>query len=218
MAPSLTIPPIQVATSVPSQAGPSVPIATPVQGSRKSPAVKKNPVKSPDVMVQQEVMTVSGVPLIQSNPHSSPFITGDDPSGARAMAQADLITTQNDQVEVKHLRSQAPAWIERQRASVSKVDLLAVPDISKLIDVAQLEYRASFLANAQIPANKYPYVFISKTLVRNMVMVEFYTQKSRQLVEEEALLKISKAFKSSKQSATIEQKRIDDVAATAAKR
>ncbi|KAJ1619478.1 hypothetical protein T492DRAFT_1130335 [Pavlovales sp. CCMP2436] len=198
-----------------SRAGPS--FIEPVRGSQKSPAVKANPVKTPDVVNPQEVMTITGVPLIQSNPHSSPFITGDDPSGARAMAQADLITAQNDQNEVEHLRSQAPAWIERQRASVSKVDLLAVPDISKFIDESQLEYRASFLANAQIPANKYPHVFI-KTLVRNMVMVEFYTQKSRQLVEEEALLKISKVFKGSKQAATIEQKRIDDVAATAAKR
>ncbi|KAJ1638190.1 hypothetical protein T492DRAFT_1123073 [Pavlovales sp. CCMP2436] len=214
MAPSLPVPQIQVtSTAAASVAGPSslqpraggAPV-TPVRGSRKSPAVSKAPASS------VEVMTVTGVPLIQSNPYSSPFINNDvDPGATRALAQAELMTTQNDLVEVEHLRSPAPAWIEAQRPTVRKVDLLAVPDLNKYIDDSQLLFRASFLANAQIPATKYSYVFMSKTLVRYMIMTEFYMQKSRQLVEEEALLKISKVFKGSKQAVSIDQKRADDL-------
>ncbi|KAJ1624722.1 hypothetical protein T492DRAFT_844546 [Pavlovales sp. CCMP2436] len=193
MAPSLTVPPIPIASSqaVPSSLTP----VTPVRGSRKSPANVPPPPK---------VMTVTGVPLVQNNPHPSPYITGENPGAARALAQAGLMTEQNDLSEVDHLRSQAPAWIEAQRSTVRKMDLLVVTDLNRFIDDSQNQYRSSFLANAQISPNKYS--FMSKTL------------KSRQLVQEEALLKIPKAFKGSKQAVSIEQNRVDDAAIVAAEK
>ncbi|KAJ1621039.1 hypothetical protein T492DRAFT_887677 [Pavlovales sp. CCMP2436] len=63
------------------------------------------------------------------------------------------MTVQNDLVEVEHLRAQAPAWIEAQRPAVRRTDLLAIDDLSKYIADSQIQYRSSFLANAQIPIN-----------------------------------------------------------------
>ncbi|KAJ1640193.1 hypothetical protein T492DRAFT_832378 [Pavlovales sp. CCMP2436] len=164
MAPSLTVPPIPITSSSSKACPSSLTPVTPVRGSRKSPA-NVPPPPAP------KVMTVT----------------------ARALAQADLMTEQNKLSEIEPLRSQAPAWIEAQRPTSRKMDLLAVTDLNHFIADSQNRYRSSFLANAQVPPDK-----------------------SQGLVQEEALLKISKAFKGSKQAVSIEQKRVDDAASVAA--
>ncbi|KAJ1627345.1 hypothetical protein T492DRAFT_842421 [Pavlovales sp. CCMP2436] len=113
------------------------------------------------------------------------------------------MTALRESDEVAHLKSQAPAWVEMQRPTLRTIDLLAVLDLTQFIADTKDQYRLAYLANAQIPPNRYSLTFISLTAVRNLVM-------TRQLNEQDALQTIASRFKQSGKAKSIDQKRIDD--------
>ncbi|KAJ1617483.1 hypothetical protein T492DRAFT_1133459 [Pavlovales sp. CCMP2436] len=176
---SVAVPKIQITTQA---AGPSASPATPIRGSRKSPSTSSKPV--------EEAMTITGVPVIQSNPHPSPYVTGEDPEAVSVLAKAAEMTA-------------APVWVELQRPTMRTVDLLAVKDLTQFIADTRDQYRLSYLANAQIPPDRFSLTFISLTAVGNLVI-------TRQLHEQDALQTIASRFKQSGKAKSIDQKRIDD--------
>ncbi|KAJ1632430.1 hypothetical protein T492DRAFT_1114086 [Pavlovales sp. CCMP2436] len=154
-------------------------------------------------------MTITGVPIIQSNPYPSTHVSSEDPEALVVQTRAAEMTAVAEANEISHLKSQAPAWIELQRPSLRAVDLLAVKDITQFVADTRDQYRLSYLANAQIPPSRYSLTFISLTSVRNLVISEYNIQKARQLHEQDALKTIASRFKDSGKARSIEQKRID---------
>ncbi|KAJ1627122.1 hypothetical protein T492DRAFT_842613 [Pavlovales sp. CCMP2436] len=155
-------------------------------------------------------MTITGVPIIQSNSHPSTHVSGEDPEALVVQTRAAEMTAVAEANEIAHLKSQAPAWIEMQRPSLRATDLLAIRDITQFVSDTRDQYRLSYLANAQIPPTRYSLTFISLTSVRNLVISEYNIQKARQLHEQDALNTIAARFKDSSKARSIEQKRIDD--------
>ncbi|KAJ1622246.1 hypothetical protein T492DRAFT_846435 [Pavlovales sp. CCMP2436] len=141
-------------------------------------------------------MTITGVPVIQSNPHPSTYVSGEDPEAVSVLARAAEMSAVSESDEVAHLKSQAPAWVELQRSTLRTVDLLAVKNLTQFIADTRDQYHLSYLANAQIPPT-------SLTAVRNLVI-------TRQLHEQDALQTIASRFKQSGKAKSIDQKRIDD--------
>ncbi|KAJ1632391.1 hypothetical protein T492DRAFT_838466 [Pavlovales sp. CCMP2436] len=176
---SVAVPKIPITTQA---AGPRASPATPIRGSRKSPSTSSKPI--------EEAMTITGVPVIQSNPHPSTYVSGEDPEAVSVLARAAEM-------------SAAPAWVELQRPTLRAVDLLAVKNLTQFIADTRYQYRLSYLANAQIPPT-------SLTAVRNLVISEYNIQKARQLHEQDALQTIASRFKQSGKAKSIDQKRIDD--------
>ncbi|KAJ1639942.1 hypothetical protein T492DRAFT_832393 [Pavlovales sp. CCMP2436] len=148
-------------------------------------------------------MTITGVPVIQSNPHPSTHVSGEDLEALGVQARAAEMSAVAEANEIAHLKSQAPAWVELQRPSLRAVDLLAGKDITQFVADTRDQYRLSYLANAQIPPSRYSLTFISLTS-------RVQHQKARQLHEQDALKTIASRFKDSGKAKSIEQKRIDD--------
>ncbi|KAJ1624588.1 hypothetical protein T492DRAFT_844668 [Pavlovales sp. CCMP2436] len=155
-------------------------------------------------------MTITGVPIIQSNPHPSTHISNEDPGALVVQNRAAEISAVAEADEIAHLKSQAPAWIELQRPSLRATDLLSIKDLNQFVSDTRDQYRLSYLANAQIPPSRYTLTFISLSSVRNLVYSEYNIQKARQIHEQDALKTISARFKDSGKAKNIEQKRVDD--------
>ncbi|KAJ1619268.1 hypothetical protein T492DRAFT_848684 [Pavlovales sp. CCMP2436] len=166
--------------------------ATPIKGSRKSPASSTLVVNPRTPKPVAEALTVT------------------DPEALGVQTRAAEMSAVAEANEIAHLKSQAPAWIELQRPSLRAVDLLAVKDLTQFVADTRDQYRLSYLANAQIPPSRYSLTFISLTSVRNLVISEYNIQKARQLHEQDALKTIASRFKDSGKAKSIEQKRIDD--------
>ncbi|KAJ1617258.1 hypothetical protein T492DRAFT_850224 [Pavlovales sp. CCMP2436] len=155
-------------------------------------------------------MTITGVPIIQSNPNPSSHISSEDPEALVVQNRAAEMSAAAEANEIAHLKAQAPAWIEMQRPSLRATDLLAVKDLNQFVSDTRDQYRLSYLANAQIPPSRYTLTFISLTSVRNLVYSEYNIQRARQIHEQDALKTISARFKDSGKAKDIEQKRVDD--------
>ncbi|KAJ1627283.1 hypothetical protein T492DRAFT_842475 [Pavlovales sp. CCMP2436] len=202
----VSVPKIPVSTKpAAASAGPS----TPIKG--KSPASSTTLAINPRTpKPAAEAMTITGVPIIQSNPHPSTHISNEDPGALVVQTRAAEMSAVAEANEVAHLKSQAPAWIEMQRPSIRAVDLLSIKDLNQFVSDTRDQYRLSYLANAQIPPSRYTLTFISLTSVRNLVYSEYNIQKARQIHEQDALKTISARFKDSGKAKNIEQKRVDD--------
>ncbi|KAJ1631969.1 hypothetical protein T492DRAFT_831230 [Pavlovales sp. CCMP2436] len=163
-------------------------------------------------------MTVTGVPVIQSNPNPSTYVSSEDPEAISVQTRAAEMSALRESEEIAHLKSQAPAWVELQRPTLRTVDLLAVKDLTQFVVDTRDQYRLSYLANAQIPPSRYSLTFISLAAVRSLVISEYNIQKARQLHEQDALKTIASRFKDSGKAKSIEQKRIDDALSLAAEK
>ncbi|KAJ1639391.1 hypothetical protein T492DRAFT_833000 [Pavlovales sp. CCMP2436] len=163
-------------------------------------------------------MTITGVPVIQSNPHPSTHMSNEDPSAIDVQTRAAEMSAVAEVNEIAHLKSQAPAWIEMQRPSIYAIDLLSIKDLNQFVSGTRDQIRTSYLANAQIPPTRYTLTFISLTSVRNLVYSEYNIQRARQIHEQDALKTISARFKDSGKAKIIDQKRVDDALLLAAEK
>ncbi|KAJ1640905.1 hypothetical protein T492DRAFT_831635 [Pavlovales sp. CCMP2436] len=108
-------------------------------------------------------MTITGVPIIQSNPNPSTHVSAEDPGALVVQNRAADMSAAAEANEIAHLKSQAPAWIEMQRLSLRATDLLSIKDLNQFVSDTRDQYRLSYLANAGIPPSRYTLTFISLT-------------------------------------------------------